>query len=106
VAENYKKLYQGQPGTAAATIYTVPALTTTLIKTIKAVNATTATAATIGLFHDGLVAANRTLPDLPLNPGEFLVDDTVFMLETGDTLAAIASVAATITVTVYGVEIV
>lgn len=106
MAETFKKIVQTQPGTSAATVYTAPALTQTIIKQIRAVNTSTTVASTVGLFHDGTAATNRILPDVPLNPGEWLVEDCTIFMETADTLAAIASVASTISLVVYGVEIV
>lgn len=106
MAEAYKKLYQGQPGVAAATAYTAPATagSSVIVKHIRAVN-TTETAASVGLFHDGTAAANRILPNVPLNPGEWLEWDGTILLEPSDTLAAIASVATTVTLTIYGIEV-
>jgi hypothetical protein len=106
MAEVYKKLYQGQPGTSAAIVYTAPSTagSSVIIKHIRAVNSTE-TAASIGLFHDGTAAGNRILPNVPLGPGETLIDDSLYTLEPSDTLAAIASVATTITLTIYGIEV-
>lgn len=104
MAESYEKLYQGQPGTSAATVYTVPGSTQAIVKHIRAVNMGGATTS-IGLFHDGTAAANRILPDVPLAPGEFLEWDGTILMEAADTLAAIASVATSITLTVYGIEV-
>jgi hypothetical protein len=104
VPEVYKRLYQGQPGVAAATVYTVPALTSAVMKQVRAVNTGTQ-AASVGLFHGGTAVGNRILPDVPLSPGEWLEDDLTAMMAAGDVLAAIASVASTITVTIYGLEL-
>lgn len=106
MANTFKKLAQVQPGTAAAVVYTAPAATQVVVKEIRAVNATTGTAATVGLFHGGSAAANRIWPDIPLNPGEQAIEDATMMLAPGDTIVAIASVAAAITLTIYGVEMV
>lgn len=105
MANTFKKLYQGQPGTSAATIYTAPAGTQTIIKEVRAVVPSNAPAgATIGLFDGGLTDANRIWPDLPLAPGEMAVEDGLEELQPGGTLAAVASVAGRVTLTVYGVE--
>lgn len=66
--ETYKVLYQGQPGTSVATIYTVPASTTAFIKSISIVN-TASTAQTFALYRGGTAAANRLTPDVSL-PGK------------------------------------
>lgn len=62
--ETYKTLYQGQPGTGVATIYTVPASTTAFVKSIHAINTTTAQ--TFALYRGGTAAANRLTPDITL----------------------------------------
>ena len=52
MAETYKKLVQTLVDSSNETFYTVPAGTTTIIRSMRAVN-TTGTAATFKLFHDG-----------------------------------------------------
>lgn len=64
----YKKLFQTQPGTSAGTIYTVPASTETLLKTITAVNPT-GTARTLALWHDGTNDATAILPAISIVAG-------------------------------------
>lgn len=103
MADTYKKLAQTQPGIAIAAIYTVAALTTAIIKHIRVSNAGAA-AATIEFYHDGAVAANQILPPVSLAIGEWAEFDGTLLMEAADTLQAKASVAATLTVTVYGLE--
>jgi hypothetical protein len=105
MAEAYMKLYQGQPGVAAGVVYTVPAATNAVIKHIRAVNTSTATAVTIGLFDGGSTADKRILPDVVLQPGEWLEWDGLITMPTGATLQAIASVATTVTLTIYGLQL-
>jgi hypothetical protein len=104
--ETYKRFYQGQPGTAAAQVYQAPAAPAfgSVMRQIRAVNMGTVTA-TVGVFHGGTAVGNRILPDVPLAPGEWLEDDLSAMMAPGDTLAAVASVANAITLTIYGVEL-
>lgn len=99
----YKKLAQAQPGTAIAALYTVPALTVAIVKHIRISNAGAA-AATIEFYHDGAVAANQILPPISLAVGEWAEFDGTILMEAADTLQAKASVAATLTATVYGLE--
>ena len=61
--------------------------------------------ATIGLFSGGTGVTNRILPNVPLGPGEWCEDDMLLTMTTGDTLAAIASAAGAITLTIYGIEL-
>jgi hypothetical protein len=106
MAEDYGKLYQGQPGTSAATVYTAPATAGSHVIIVKIVALNMgAAAASIGLFHDGTAVSNRIIPDVPLNPNEWLKDADGFFMDPSDTLAAIASVASSITLTIYGVEV-
>ena len=104
MAEAYKKLYQGQPGTSAATVYTVPGSTTAIVKHVRAVNTSGATT-TIKLFHDGTADANVILPAVTLGSGEWCEFDGAILMEAADTLAAQAGAATSITLTVYGLEI-
>jgi hypothetical protein len=105
MAEAYKKLYQGQPGTSAATVYTTPGATSTVVKHVRAVNTSTTVSATIGLYQDGTAATNRTLPDVVLGPGEWMEWDGLMLAPAASTIAAVASVATTITLTIYGIEL-
>lgn len=104
MATTFKTLYQGQPGTGATLLYTAPAGWQAVIKQIRAVNATQNQPSTIALYKNGSTAANMIQPAVPLAPGEFAEDDGTMTLAPGDTLYAIAGNAATITVTISGVE--
>lgn len=57
-AEVYKKLAQGQLGTGAAALYTVPASTTAFIKGIHLANTTGVAVTGIVLYLGGSTAAN------------------------------------------------
>lgn len=71
--EDYKILGQGQFTTSVATVYTVPASTATLIKTIDLHN-TTAGAVTVSLYANGATAAFRLLTcSIPAN-GSAIID--------------------------------
>jgi len=104
VTDTFKKLAQAQPGVAAATLYTVPAATQTVVKQIRAVNTGTVPAS-IKLWHDGVADVNVILPPVTLQPGEWGEFDGLIVGEAADTFSGLASVAATITVTMYGLEI-
>lgn len=101
----FKKLAQLQVGTTAATVYTAPALTQVVIKEMRVVVPSTKSAgSTIALYHGGTTDANMICPAVPLAPGEFGIEDATITLQPGDTIAAVASVANTVTLTIYGVE--
>lgn len=104
MAESYKVLYQGQPGTAAATIYTVPGSTQAIVKYVKAVNVS-AVPCSIKFFQGGLVDANCINPAVTLQPGESLEFDGTITMVAASTLGAQAGVAASITLTVEGIEV-
>ena len=117
MAETYKKLWlAGFSGVATASapitttgiVYTVPAATSTIVKSIRLVNTGTA-AATIQLWH---AASNATtpgdgqtiLPAISIDAKGFAEFDGTLTMATGETLYA-QGLPATITVTVYGVEL-
>lgn len=102
----FKVLYQGQLGNAVATLATVGAGKTWIIKHITAVNNDVA-ARTFGLYTGGTAAANVITPPAVSLPagGGFDWCPCDITLEAGRTLAGGASVAAMVTVTVFGDEI-
>jgi hypothetical protein len=69
-ADAGKVLYQGQLAASAATIYTVPAGTVTVVKTISVVN-TDSSSHTFQLFRGGLVAANAITGTITL-PADYM----------------------------------
>lgn len=66
--EDYKVIYQGQLAAAVATLYTVPALTTTFIRTMTIVN-TDVVARTFQLLVNGTVASNQITPTYNIEAG-------------------------------------
>lgn len=106
MANAYKVLYQGQLGNTVATLATVGAAKTWIIKHITAVN-NDASARTFGLYVGGTAAANViTAPNVSIPAGgswDWCPCDIT--LDTGKTLAGGASVATQVTVTVFGDEI-
>ncbi len=82
--ETFKRLYQGQPSASAATLYTTPATTQTLIKSIMVVNPT-GVARTIELWAVGTADANALLPAISVDAGAMAVytDGWKFYASTG-----------------------
>jgi hypothetical protein len=70
----FKKLAQGQLPTVAGALYTVPASTSALVRSISLVNGTGA-AATARLFVDGTAEANAIMPTLSIPAGGFALYD-------------------------------
>ena len=115
MAETYKKLAglaaaTASPSSATGVIYSAPAATSTIVKSIRLVNTHATTATTIKLWHhadalmSGDVAASTILPAVSIDAGGFAEFDGTLTLAAGETIYAQAG-AATITVTVYGVEL-
>ena len=72
--ETFKRLYQGQPANSATTLYTAPASTQTLIKTITITNPT-GSAQTITFWVAGTADTNGILPPISIDAGGFAVYD-------------------------------
>jgi len=112
---NAIRLYQGQPGTAEAKIYTAPGQTTanpngatTIVKTAIICN-TTAAAATLSLWaapSGGSVAAGSALYlDFSVAAGDTVIADLEQYLMGGDYLAAAQGTADALTLTISGVVV-
>jgi len=105
MAETLKKLAQSLIDTTVEAIYTVPSVTTTIIKHIVITNNTAGAVTGITLYHDGTADLNCILPGVDLAAGEWGEFEGVITMETGDTLQCKSltgdDVAA---ITVYGME--
>lgn len=109
MAFKQKRLYQGQPGTAEGTLYTVPASTSAIVKEIIMTNITT-TAATVSISvvpSGGTAGAtNRIIEGLTIPANDIKVAPLSTVLNAGDFLSGLQGIASAITVTISGVEIV
>src|ERR1035437_10306599 len=97
----FKRLYQGQPGNTATTLYTAPAATQALIKSIVVDN-TTAGAQTLTLFQAGTTAANSIAPAISIDAGGMAVydgDGWTFLTNTGAVKSSLSAVWSGITST-------
>ena len=93
-----------QPAATNAVIYTVPSLTTVIVRNIHICNTTTA-AATINLAINATAttAANCWLEAFTI-PGDSVYDWSGFLhLSAADTLQALQGTASALTVTISGV---
>jgi hypothetical protein len=105
MAENFKKVYQGQPGTSASSpLFTVGAATQIVVRHIRVVNNDTSDR-TLKLWHDGNGDGQVILPATTIKAGSWAEFDGAISLEASDTFYGQASVNTKITVTVYGLEI-
>lgn len=102
---NRARLYQGQPGTTVATVYTVPASTDVKLTSIVLCN-TTGTQATVTISvvpNAGTAGAgNRICAGLAVDPNSTVTIDSPVHMTVGDFIAALQGTASAITVTISG----
>jgi hypothetical protein len=100
MADTLKTLYKGTLGTGSATLYAVPASTTTIVKEIILCNKTaSATTASIA-FDGGNIVAAKSIP-----ANETLVIELHSILETTKIITGMAGTASAIDVFVSGIEV-
>ena len=102
---NRARLYQGQPGTSSANVYTVPASTDVAVKSIVLCNTTaTAAAVTINVVPSGgtVGVANQVCGALSVAANTTITIDTNIYMTSSDFLAAAQGTASAVTVTVSG----
>lgn len=105
MAETYKKLAQALIDSTVGILYTVPALTQTIVKHIVITNNTTSAVTDIFLYHDGTSDTECLLPGVTLGAGEWCEFDGVITMEASDTLQAKAGTDTVLGMTVHGMEI-
>lgn len=104
-----KKLYTGQPGTSATTLYTAPASTTTIVKNIIVCNTTSSAATlTLSLVASGgsAGATNRIMSALEVTGNNTVAFDLSGVLATGDFISALQGTSSALTLHITGVEVV
>ena len=99
MATTTKTLYRGAAATSSATLYTVPASTTTVITNIAVTN-TAAAAATYTISLDGVVFASAS----SIAANDTIIIDVKQVLATTKIIAGLAS-AVTVNFHICGVEI-
>lgn len=104
MADTFKKLYQGQPGTGATTLYTVPASTSAIVKHITVSNPTGASR-TVKLWQSGTADTNVILPTATILAGGWAEFDGTVTLAAADTISGICDAATALTVTIHGDEV-
>lgn len=104
MADAFKVLYNGQPGSSAATIYTVPGATKTVIPTnrVKIYNGSGASAQ-ITLYVGGTTDPKRFL-DVTMAAGD-MIREGGLDLEATQTIAARSIPASAVNVLITGDEI-
>ena len=104
MTNTFKKLAQSPIDTTVEAIYTVPALTSALIRHIV-INCPSGSSV-ISLYHDGTGNTQLLVNAIPLGAGERYEFDGVLSLEAGDTLQAKDTGQDDVaSITVHGLEI-
>ena len=93
-----------QLGTSAATVYTVPASTTAIIRHLIAVN-TSALGATLTISIGADAASKRIVSAHSMGPNEVFEMKGFIVLTAAEILQAFAGTATAITLTVSGVQV-
>lgn len=102
---SYKKIAQSLVASGAGTlIYTVPAATMAIIKTMTVVNQSGGTA-TIAVYISGSSAVNCFLPDTPLGDDEHGEWTGSLALEAGATIRVISDTNNALAYHIYGDEV-
>lgn len=102
---NRVSLYQGQPGTSVATVYTVPASTTVKITSIVLCNTTGASATvTLSAVPSAGTAGvtNRIVAALNIAANSTVTIDSPVYMNAGDFIAALQGTLNAITATISG----
>jgi len=102
---NRTRLYQGQPGTSNATLYTVPASTDVKVASIVVSNTTASPATvTLSVVPNGGSAGttNRIMAATSVGANDTVVLDSSVYLNAGDFIAGLQGTSAALTVTISG----
>lgn len=100
MATTPKKLYASTPTTASSTLYTVPASTKTIVKSVVIGN-TSASDATITLGFGGINLLTSTV----VEGNNTKVIDLSLVLEAGEKITGLQSRSNALTIYVSGVEV-
>lgn len=105
MADTAQRFYgPAQPGTSAATIYTVPGSTTSILRHMRIAN-TTGTSATITMSIGADAAATRIFDAVSI-PGDSVLDWSGFMvMDAAEILQAFQGTSSALTVTISGVDV-
>jgi hypothetical protein len=104
MADTFTRLAQVSLNQAVGTIYTVPAATSVIVKSVHVVNVSGAQT-TITLYQSGTGTANQLLAPTTLATGEYGVYDGTITMAAGDTLSGSCSQNSGVTVTVEGMTV-
>lgn len=99
-----KILADGQVASSKTTIYTVPALTQAIVRTITFFN-TAASSQTVILYIKKSGGTSRTYARATLAQNEYAKESNVETLDAGDILEAETTNATSVDYTVMGVEV-
>lgn len=104
MTDTFHVLAQGQLPASIGTLYTVPAATTAIVKSMSLVNPTGG-AVTASLTVNGTGNANQILPAATILAGGWADFEGTLTLAAGNTISGVGGSAASVTYTIYGDEI-
>jgi hypothetical protein len=104
LTDTYKVLSQSQLPNAAAAQYTVPGATQAIVRSIVLVN-TSGSAVTVSLFVNGSAASNKILDSYTIAANTRVELNGIITLAATNTIQGVASTAAVVTMSVFGLEI-
>jgi len=100
LANKVKKIFGGTPGTTSTTLYTTPASTKTIVKSLIISNSTTVEATITAKFAEiGLINAYKVAPN------DTVVLDLSLVLEAGESITALQGTVGSVNVHISGVEV-
>lgn len=104
MATTPKALYHGQPSNTAATLYTAPSATVTIVRHIRIINPDTS-GHTVDLYLNGSTDAHRITETIAVAAGSSWEDDVYIPLAAADTIQGKADASTKVTVFIGGAEI-
>lgn len=102
--DKFSTLAKAHPGATATNIYTTPAATQTIIRSVRLVNPDS-TPHPITLYQNGSANGDVLEPQITLQPGDRLSIDIFVCMQPADYIAAKSDASAAINVFLFGLEI-
>jgi len=103
MANTVKSLASGQLPAVKGTLYTTPAVTASIAKTVKLHNTSGSTTEAVVIYHKMSAGTSRIVAKISLSPGWSAEVDEIF-LSTGDLIEGVTTTAATVDYTIGGME--
>lgn len=103
MANTVKSLAAGQLPTTKGTLYTAPAVTATIAKTVKLHNTSGSTTEAVIIYHKLSAGTSKIIAKISLSPGWSAEVDEIF-LSTGDLIEGSSTNATTVDYSIGGME--